>query len=70
MMFCIFRDEIFCQVCKQMSRNPTKDGMTRGWMLVSLCAGCIVPSEGVSTGSNSTENVIFIFIVSYSIISL
>ncbi|XP_048747216.2 myosin-VIIa-like isoform X2 [Ostrea edulis] len=39
------RDELYCQVCKQLTNNPSRNSSIRGWVLLHLLAGCFTPTE-------------------------
>ncbi|XP_051985329.1 unconventional myosin-VIIb-like [Xyrauchen texanus] len=39
------RDEIYCQICKQLTDNRSQKSINRGWVLLSICLGIFPPTE-------------------------
>lgn len=39
------RDEIFCQLCKQVTENPTQESTEAGWKLIVLCSASFPPTR-------------------------
>ena len=39
------RDELFCQIMKQISQNSNPDSCERGWELLAFCCCTFVPSN-------------------------
>ncbi|XP_076128082.1 unconventional myosin-VIIb-like [Alosa pseudoharengus] len=39
------RDEIFCQICKQVTNNKNELSRKRGWILMAICLGIFPPTD-------------------------
>ncbi|KAL5003971.1 hypothetical protein ScPMuIL_017427 [Solemya velum] len=39
------RDELYCQLCRQLTNNPSRNSTIRGWVLLTLFAGSFAPTE-------------------------
>ncbi|XP_044074657.1 unconventional myosin-VIIb-like [Siniperca chuatsi] len=39
------RDEIYCQICKQLVNNKNRKSRTQGWILLSICLGIFPPTD-------------------------
>ncbi|XP_019733516.1 unconventional myosin-VIIa-like isoform X1 [Hippocampus comes] len=39
------RDEIYCQICKQLMNNKNRASRMQGWALLSICLGIFPPTE-------------------------
>lgn len=38
------RDEIYCQIIKQLSQNPRPESVAKGWQIMCMCVGTFPPS--------------------------
>ncbi|XP_041432646.1 unconventional myosin-XV-like isoform X1 [Xenopus laevis] len=43
----VLRDEIYCQVIKQITENPKQDNCHRGWRILSILTGFYLPSPNL-----------------------
>jgi len=43
------RDEVYCQICKQVNNNPDPVSTVRGWQLMVIMLSCFPPSARLNT---------------------
>lgn len=41
------RNEIYCQIVKQMGDNPKGDQVLKAWELLAFCSGTFVPGDNL-----------------------
>lgn len=44
-VFFFGRDEIYCQICKQLVQNKGARSRMQGWILLSVCLGIFPPTN-------------------------
>jgi hypothetical protein len=44
-----YRDEIYCQICKQINGNPSEKVRKLGWSLLACCLSSFPPSDEVKS---------------------
>ncbi|RLN86832.1 hypothetical protein BBJ28_00008193 [Nothophytophthora sp. Chile5] len=43
------KDEIYCQLCKQLTRNPSANAVMNGWLLLNACLVTFPPSPPLAS---------------------
>uniref|UniRef100_A0A4W4H1U9 Myosin VIIBb n=1 Tax=Electrophorus electricus TaxID=8005 RepID=A0A4W4H1U9_ELEEL len=60
------RDEIYCQICKQLTNNKNKNSSNQGWILLSICLGIFPPTKLLN--KVRIHSILFYSILFYSIL--
>lgn len=60
------RDEIFCQLIRQVTDNPKDESVVRGWHFLALCTIAFLPSKNFNKVWHNSGEKCFIIFLSFS----
>ncbi|KAK3531122.1 hypothetical protein QTP70_012102 [Hemibagrus guttatus] len=53
----LIRDEIYCQICKQLTKNKNPKSCKQGWILLSSCLGIFPPTELLTRATETKKPI-------------